>query len=479
MKDLDKNIGEDRAEPYEARENKPYVDEETDNDKDVKDLSEELQDNEKGTDGEKENNDLETQADEKEEGSSQNEEETAQHEGERVDTVEQQTYSSCYEPPYYVPNFTTVEQQAPSEKKKLSKAAIVAIVIASALLLLAIFGGAFATSVMLNNMLQNQNSQIGNEELPIIKNSPKLNIEQNTDSDYVPKSLPEVVSKVGNSVVEIRTSSTEYFGQYVTSGAGSGVIVTQSDKAGYLLTNYHVVYGDDGIKADEITVVLTNGDEYAAQIMGSDSSLDLALLRIVKKSDEEFTVAQFGTSSNLVVGQDVIAIGNPLGSLGGTVTDGIISALDRKVVIDNSQMVLLQHNAAINPGNSGGGLFDMMGNLVGIVNAKSSDVGIEGLGFAIPSDIAVNFLNRVMVLEPAIGIRVKYLRRGNTAGLYVVETINESFKLSDRIISINGKTLNSAADYYAVIDSLKIGESAVFTIKRNGVSQNITVTLKN
>lgn len=393
-----------------------------------------------------------------------------------------QQYSSCYEPPYYVPNFSVVDPfEAPKKKKRISKMAITAIVIGGiALLLLLAFGGYMFSKILDFNYVGND-SDFSDESIGLVQNSPKIEITQNSDENYVPKSLPEVVSMVGNSVVEISTSSIQkdyFYGQYITSGAGSGVIVTQSSKAGYLLTNYHVIYEDGGKLADTITVTLTNGEAYKAIVVGSDSSLDLALIRIEKKSNEEFTVATFGKSSNLVVGQDVVAIGNPLGSLGGTVTDGIISALDRRVEIDSVEMVLLQHNAAINPGNSGGALFDMMGNLIGIVNAKTSDTGIEGLGFAIPSDIAFNFLNRIMVLEPAIGIRVQYGTLNRVHGVYVIETSNSSFQKYDRVVKINGQTVESAADYYALIEALKIGDTATITVKRNGAEHNIKVTLK-
>ena len=141
--------------------------------------------------------------------------------------------------------------------------------------------------------------------------------------------------------------------------------------------------------------------------------------------------------------------------MGGTVTDGIISALDRTVVVDKVQMVLLQHNAAINPGNSGGGLFDAMGNLIGIVNAKPSRTGIEGLGFAIPVNIAYEFFNRIIVVDGAVGIRVTYGTLNKNTGLYITEVNNgSSFVLYDRIISVNGKSISSADDYYNAIGIL-------------------------
>ena len=395
-------------------------------------------------------------------------------------------FSSYYSPPYYVPNFTVSEPSyentqhfdTPHKVKKGKNGLFIAIIAVLSVIVCLLF-------VVMIKLFQNFSGyetdplDLGREEINVIQNSPQININKETDEDYVPLSLPEVVSKVGNSVVEIQTSEmkSSFHGQYVTSGAGSGVIVAQSDSAGYLLTNFHVVFSNSTTPMDSITVVLTNDDKYSATVIGSDESLDLALLRIEKTNKEKFTVADFADSSKLVVGQDVIAIGNPLGSLGGTVTDGIVSALDRRVNIDGITMVLLQHNAAINPGNSGGALFDMMGNLVGIVNAKSSDSGIEGLGFAIPSNIALNFINRVMVLEPAIGINVQYGRLNGTYGIYVVSTTNSDFLKYDRIIAINGQIIENAAQYYAIIDSLKIGDTAEMTVNRSGVKKEIKVTL--
>lgn len=410
--------------------------------------------------------------------------ETTENNDTTDNTDEAQQYSSCYKPPYYVPNFTVINQEPPQKKKKgVNKLALSAIIAGGVIMLALIcfMGYAVMNGVMNKSRENNAPVDLGGESIQLIQNSPQIEITQNPTEDYVPQSLPEVVSKVGNSVVEISTSSIQtdlFYGQYVTSGAGSGVLITQSSEAGYLLTNYHVIYDDDGTLADEIKVTLTNGVQYEATLVGSDETIDLALIRIEKNDDESFTIASFGKSSQLVVGQDVVAIGNPLGSLGGTVTDGIISALDRRVKIDGVEMVLLQHNAAINPGNSGGALFDMMGNLIGIVNAKTSESGIEGLGFAIPSDIAFNFINRIMVIEPAIGIRVQYGKLNRVVGLYVVETANSDFNKYDKIVKINGETVESAAHYYAVIDTLKSGDTVTITVTRNGVNTDIAVTLE-
>ena len=387
-------------------------------------------------------------------------------------------YSSSYSPPNYSPNFVSYgnseqEKDKNSKKHSGSRSALIASLAITLIILLALL---LFVLMKMSDMFST-GLDMGDESMTIIKNSPQIELVHNTDVDYEPKSISEVVQKIGNSVVEITTSGVVtdgIYNQYVTSGAGSGVIITQSEEAGYLLTNNHVIEG-----AKEVRVRLTNGDEYLAQVLGSDASIDLAVLRIEKQSGESFTVAPLGDSSKLAVGQQVIAIGNPLGSLGGTVTDGIISALDRNVKIDNVSMVLLQHNAAINPGNSGGGLFDAMGNLIGVVNAKTSKSGIEGLGFAIPVNIAHDFFYRVMVTEPAVGIKVAYARVNRTTGVYVIEASNSSeFERLDRIVSINGEAISTESDYSAVMGKINLNEPIEFVVERNRKNITIRITLE-
>lgn len=183
-------------------------------------------------------------------------------------------------------------------------------------------------------------------------------------------SYAEVAAKTKPTVVEITTemaSGSAYFQQFIQSGAGSGVIISDD---GYIITNNHVIEG-----ATKITVRLTSGNEHVAELIGADAQADIAVIKI--NATNKLAYAVIGSSANLAVGEEVLAIGNPLGELGGSVTNGIISALDRELTIDGQTMRLLQTNAAINPGNSGGGLFDMQGKLIAIVNAKSSGTGIE------------------------------------------------------------------------------------------------------
>lgn len=495
MRDLDKDFGENNINDSDDHKNKDFFNEETGNVQNNKDLekgsdqgkeepSEKIEDNEK----EENNNFGQKETDRKEDQSYQEKADAAKEEARSDETVNQQ-YSSCYTPPYYVPNFTVSDNSQESKENadpqnascgkrhkalKIMAVSLLVVVCVFAAFILGILSGTMRLPVADSSSGDTLNLQ--DEKIVIVKNSPQMSITKNTDSDYIPQSLPEVVQKVGNSVVEISTSSVitdRFYGQYVTSGAGSGVIITQNDDAGYLITNHHVV--DD---AEEIVVRLTNKDEYTATLINSSKSLDLAVLRIEKKNKETFTVASIGDSSKLIVGQDIVAIGNPLGSLGGTVTDGIISALDRNVTIDGVSMTLLQHNAAINPGNSGGALFDMMGNLVGIVNAKTSESGIEGLGFAIPINIAFEYLKDVMQAS-SIGASVDYgFNQERIYGVYVTKAYEGSpFELYDRIVSVNGTEIKTLDDFYSYIGNFNSGDVLKIVVARNKKQTELSVTI--
>ncbi|MCR5482109.1 MAG: trypsin-like peptidase domain-containing protein, partial [Clostridia bacterium] len=189
-------------------------------------------------------------------------------------------------------------------------------------------------------------------------------------------SIQEVIALAANSVVEITTEQVvndSWMQQYVSEGAGSGVIISAD---GYIVTNNHVISG-----ASKISVKLKNGKTYDAEVVGADTQTDVAVIKI---NESKLTAAVFGDSDKLQVGDLAVAIGNPLGQLGGTATEGIISALDRTLTIEGRQMTLLQTSASVNPGNSGGGLFNGKGQLIGMVVAKSAGSNVEGLGFAIP-----------------------------------------------------------------------------------------------
>ena len=299
--------------------------------------------------------------------------------------------------------------------------------------------------------------------------------------------IPDVVALVRDSVVEIYTEVPIYNGRFVDSGAGSGVIYskTEDGKTAYVVTNNHVISG-----ADTITVRLTNGAKYVAKLCGTDASSDIAVLSI--EVTEEVTVAEMGSSRGLVVGESVIAIGNPLGELGGTVTNGIISALAREVEIDGQSMTLLQTNAAVNPGNSGGGLFNMKGELIGVVNAKSGGDSVENIGFAIPVDTAYDIVKELMTYGYVTG-RVDsgltlidvtdtysaWYYGVNSLGVYVYESkYTDQIKSGDRIVSVNGTDVSTSADVKSALGECKVGDTIVVRISRGGRQSDVQLTLQ-
>lgn len=296
--------------------------------------------------------------------------------------------------------------------------------------------------------------------------------------------IPEIAKAVSGSVVEIATErvvNSSRIGQYITSGAGSGVIITSN---GYVVTNNHVIEN-----ASKITVRLKNGSEYSAVLIGRDIKTDLAVVKIEAGG---LPAAVYGNSTNLVVGERAVAIGNPLGELGGTVTEGIISALNRDINIDGEMMNLLQTSAAVNPGNSGGGLFNEYGELIGVVNAKSGGTNIEGIGFAIPSNTVKSIADQLISYGYVQG-RVDFgvtlvdisdmftaMRYGvSSLGVYVGKTDEElGLQAGDRIISVNGTEVKTSEEVKAVYDKYKVGDKLTLVVSRGGRSYNTTVTLK-
>ncbi|MBQ4342911.1 MAG: trypsin-like peptidase domain-containing protein [Erysipelotrichaceae bacterium] len=302
-------------------------------------------------------------------------------------------------------------------------------------------------------------------------------------------SVSDVAALVSESVVEISTESVmtnTFFSNYVTTGAGSGVVFTND---GYIVTNNHVIENSNAIE-----VTLKNGESYPAELIATDSKTDLAVIKI-KASN--LIPAILGDSNALIVGEDAIAIGNPLGELGGTVTNGIISALDREVTVDGKKMNLLQTNAAVNPGNSGGGLFNRNGELIGIVSAKSSGTDIEGIGFAIPvndvKEVVVQLIENGYVSgRPALGVSVIDINSIQLAmqygvrqyGVYIAEVIEGSaaekagLQSGDMFIAMDDLVIESFEDLSAALDSHSVGDAVTFQIKRDGRMIDVDVTLQ-
>ena len=304
----------------------------------------------------------------------------------------------------------------------------------------------------------------------------------------------QVADLVSPSVVVITTEQVVYsqwswYGQnQVESGAGSGVIISSD---GYILTCAHVVDG-----ASTITVTIGDKD-YTATLVGEDTTSDIAVIKI---DADGLTPATVGNSDSLKVGQNVMAVGNPLGELGGTVTGGMISALNRSVTIQGSSSVntmsLIQMDASVSPGNSGGGLFNMNGELVGIVNAKSSSSDAEGLGFAIPINDAIKVAqelleNGYVTGRPYLGITYLAVTDAQTAsqlgvnayGVYVVEVVKggpaekAGLQAGDRIVSVDGTEIASKDDLGTLMQKHAAGDTLSITIARDGQMQTVNVTL--
>lgn len=317
-------------------------------------------------------------------------------------------------------------------------------------------------------------------------------INQIIDSNYVDytdqSDLTKVIEQVAPTVVEVYTEKTVYgtfYGSYISEGAGSGVIISED---GYIVTNNHVIEG-----ANNITVKSNKGDRYDATLIASDQQADIAVIKIDAKN---LQAATFGTSKNLKVGQKCFAIGNPLGTLGGTVTDGIISALSRDVQVEGTYMTLLQTNTAISPGNSGGGLFDINGNLIGIINAKMSSDAVEGISFAIPIDEAMKVIEELITNGYVTGratigisavsidsIQIAWYYNVTDYGVYVAEVTGENAKAAglkekDLIIMIDNIDIESFADLSNALTKYSAGDEVTLTVLRERKEITIKTVLE-
>lgn len=326
-------------------------------------------------------------------------------------------------------------------------------------------------------------SLLGDNSRDSSYNATGLNLAAATESKL---SIQEIIALAANSVVEIKTeklATDMWMQQYVTGGAGSGVIISNN---GYILTNNHVIDG-----ANKITVTLTNKKSYTATLVGTDSQTDIAVIKIDASG---LTSAVFGNSDKLVMGELAVAIGNPLGELGGTATAGIISSLDRQLKIDGKIMTLLQTDASINPGNSGGGLFDQHGQLIGIVVAKSSGSDVEGLGFAIPINQAKEVASQLIdygYVKGRIDTGLTFVDLTSmqnamfygvrNLGIYVksVDSSNAKsagFQNGDMIYYVGDKQISSAEDLTNAFHKHKVGDTVKITVVRG--ERTIDLNLK-
>lgn len=387
-------------------------------------------------------------------------------------------YSSQYNTdrtPYYGSAYRAPEKQSSSGSKRPGAGLVVLCIVCA--LVFSFIGTALANTLVPGK----PSSDTGGALFNTVDSGEEL--AQPEDGSYA-----AVVAATKDSVVEITTQvpANTMFGENLQEGAGSGVIISDN---GYILTNNHVISGSNTIK-----VVLSDGTMYDATVVGTDAQTDIAIIKIDATG---LTAAVLGDSSTLQVGDRVIAIGNPLGSLGGTVTEGIVSGTDRELVVSGTAMTLLQISAAVNPGNSGGGLFNMRGELVGIVNAKSAGTDIEGLGFAVPINTAKEIIEDLMTNgyvtgRPEIGISIYNITDAATAyqygvnryGVYIVGILaggpaeQAGLQVGDYIVSVNGIAVADTSDVISVIDASSPGDTISLQIIRGDRTYTYDVTLR-
>lgn len=308
--------------------------------------------------------------------------------------------------------------------------------------------------------------------------------------------IPEIASKVGPSVVGVinkaKVDAQRFYdpfsGRYyyyqdpsasedgvVEQGSGSGIILNES---GYIVTNQHVIDG-----ASELSIILNTGEEIAATLVGQDKKTDLAVLKV--DTDATLHPATLGDSTTVEVGETAVAIGNPMGmEFSGSVTAGIISAVNRTMTIDDRTYNLLQTDAAINSGNSGGALINQYGEVIGINSVKLSSSGIEGMGFAIAISEAKPIIEDLMnsgyvTGRPLVGIAVQE----TPYGLFISSVQEGSgaaeagLAQRDMIIEVDGQKVSSSSEINEIRDTKKPGDSLKFKILRDGETLEISVTL--
>lgn len=313
-------------------------------------------------------------------------------------------------------------------------------------------------------------------------NEQNLSDARNTPAVRAAKAVGPAVVGITNKAV-----ARDWFDNPVeTEGVGSGVIFRAD---GYIVTNNHVISN-----AKELIVSLSDGRTLPGKVVGSDELTDLA---VVKVDATDLPTAKFGDSDKTVVGEPAIAIGNPMGlEFQGSVTSGIISALNRTIDIGDSHLKLLQTDAAINPGNSGGALVNADGEVIGINSSKLAATGVEGMGFSIPINTVQTIINQIMdkgyVARPYLGIAVfdpqtaaRYGYQLNIdKGVYIFRVTLDGpsdqagLQRGDVILKIDDTEVNSVSDLRAAINEHQVGDSVKVTYSRNGRTNTASVTLQ-
>jgi len=391
-------------------------------------------------------------------------------------------YHYSYRPDYSEPVPTWSEPEPPKKKSRRGLK-IVAGVLCAALLL----GGSFGIGYYFSNRGgADSGADASNPPQTQMyvsdREAPEVNMVAVTGKDKL--TYPQIYAANVNSCVSINVSATagyNYFGQPVqTASSGSGFIITED---GYIVTNYHVISGGTTVE-----VTLNDGTTYPAQIIGGEEDYDIAVIK-VDPGESKLQPVVIGESANLLVGEDVIAIGNPLGELTFSMSEGIVSCLNREINVDGTPFNMIQITSAVNSGNSGGPLFNVYGEVVGIVSAKystsSSGTTVEGLGFAIPMDDVRDMIVDIMengrvTTRPYMGIYVadasRYPQTGVAYGGYLTEVVEggpadlAGLQVGDVITMIGTTTITSRSDVTSAVGSktYSAGDTTTVTYVRDG-----------
>ena len=388
----------------------------------------------------------------------------------------------------------------PPKKKKggVSGKAVVAAALVCALLGGVVGGGAVLIAHRDSNTEDNAVLEASESEEESSANDNSVirskTIDVTTNSTSTKMTPQDVYENYVNAVVLVYNQGTTstYWGQTESQSSGSGMIIS---KDGYVLTNNHVVEG-----AEKLTVMTTSGEEYDATVIGADEVNDVALLKI--EGDEDFPTVSIGDSDKIEVGEQVCAIGNPLGELTNTLTVGYVSALDREISESSTGTTInmFQTDCAINSGNSGGPIFDMNGNVVGITTAKYSSSGysnaasVEGIGFCIPINDAMSIVNDLMQYgyvkgRVSMGVSVRAMDTtvaqyyNLPTGVYVAGVTsgsaaeNAGIQEGDMICAIDGDDTASVAALKQKLKDYKPGDTATVSIYRTSTNEKLDVTI--
>ena len=393
-------------------------------------------------------------------------------------------------------------KNAKKDRKRVSVMALISCVLAAAMLG-GVFGGWLARGYVDRTVATAQDASAAliasasqNQSQALQQSTATTSgsfVQSATKAQIIELCAPTVV---GIDVVYETTASSFGFGQTTreSMGSGSGIILSSD---GYVVTCAHVVEG-----ASRVMVILNDDTEYEASLVGTDARFDLAVLKIEATG---LSPATLGDSDMLTVGEEVIAIGNPLGELRGTATSGIISAANREVTVETRTMTLLQTDAAISPGNSGGGLFNASGSLIGIVNAKASSIDAEGLGFAIPVNSVKQVISDLMVHgyvrgRAYLGVYTQNVTLqsenngwggsqffgsifgGGMSCVQVSQVVAGSaaeaagLKTGDLILAVDGVEISSNDTLSSAIAEYNAGDTATLNIQRDGEKIQLSVT---